>query len=232
MGRPARCEPGVAALPGVNNFHSDVRVYNGGTSVVTVTPTLYSFIGSAPRQAAAFTVQPGEVKTFDDIVQSMFNAPGDGGSVVFTTNAASSLVTTGRTYTIDAAQNNGTFGQFIPGVTSTQGIAANDKPLQILQLEESPNFRTNVGLVELTGNAATVHLTAFVPDSKITASTDIPLQPNQFVQANRVLASMYPGQNVYNARISVSVTSGTGRVAAYGSVIDNKSFDPTYVPAQ
>ena len=27
----------------------------------------------------AFTVQPGEVKTFDDIVQSMFNAPGDGG---------------------------------------------------------------------------------------------------------------------------------------------------------
>ena len=41
-----------------------------------------------------------------------------------------------------------------------------------------------------------------------------------------------PGQSIYNARISVEVTGGTGRVAAYGSVIDNKSLDPTYVPAQ
>jgi len=226
-------QPGVAALPnGANNFHSDVRVYNGGTSAVTVTPTLYSFIGNAPKTVASFTIQPGEVKTFDDIVASMFNAPGDGGSVVFTTNAPSSLVTTGRTYTIDATQNNGTFGQFIPGVTSTSGIKAGDTALQILQLEESTNFRTNVGMAELTGNAATVHLTAFVPDSKITASTDIPLGPNQFLQVNRILASLYPGQNVYNARISLSVTGGTGRVAAYGSIIDNKSLDPTYVPAQ
>jgi len=48
-----------------------------------------------------------------------------------------------------------------------------------------------------------------------------------------VLASMYPSTpNIYNARIAVSVTGGSGRVAAYGSVIDNKSLDPTYVPAQ
>src|SRR5262249_31555302 len=140
--------------------------------------------------------------------------------------------TTGRTYTIDPTQNNGTFGQFIPGVTATQGVAGGDKPFQILQLEESANFRTNVGIVELTGNPATVHLTAFVPDSKFTASTDIQLPASQFAQIGRVLAGMYPGQSIYNARISVSVTGGTGRVAAYGSVIDNKSLDPTYVPAQ
>ena len=227
-------QPGVAFLTGnpPNNFHSDVRVYNGGTSAVTVTPTLFSFIGSPPRTAAAFTIQPGEVKAFNDIVSSMFNAPGDGGSIVFTTPAAASLVTTGRTYTIDPTQNNGTFGQFIPGVTSAQGVAAGDKPLQILQLEESTNFRTNVGMVELTGNPATVHITAYVPDSKITASTDVPLGANQFIQLGRPLASMFPGQNVYNARMSVEVTGGTGRVAAYGSVIDNKSLDPTYVPAQ
>ena len=38
--------------------------------------------------------------------------------------------------------------------------------------------------------------------------------------------------NIYNARISVEVTSGSGRVASYGSVIDNATSDPTYVPAQ
>jgi hypothetical protein len=40
------------------------------------------------------------------------------------------------------------------------------------------------------------------------------------------------GGQTYNARISVEVISGTGRVTAYGSVIDNESKDPTYVPAQ
>jgi len=227
-------QPGVANLTqnGPNNFHSDVRVYNGGASAVTVTPTLYSFIGNPPKTASSFTIQPGEVKAFDDVVATMFNAPGDGGSIVFTTAAPASLVTTGRTYTIDPTQNNGTFGQFIPGVTSTQGVAMGDKPLQILQLEESTNFRTNVGMAELTGSAATVHITAYVPDSKITASTDISLAANQFLQLGRPLTSMFPGQNVYNARISVQVTGGAGRVAAYGSVIDNKSLDPTYVPAQ
>jgi hypothetical protein len=47
-----------------------------------------------------------------------------------------------------------------------------------------------------------------------------------------MLDSLYPGQNTYNARVSVEVTRGTGRVSAYGSVIDNLSLDPTYVPAQ
>jgi len=32
--------------------------------------------------------------------------------------------------------------------------------------------------------------------------------------------------------VSVRVVGGSGRVAAYSSVIDNQSFDPTYVPAQ
>jgi hypothetical protein len=38
--------------------------------------------------------------------------------------------------------------------------------------------------------------------------------------------------NVYNARISVKVIDGQGKVTAYGSVIDQKTQDPTFVPAQ
>ena len=40
------------------------------------------------------------------------------------------------------------------------------------------------------------------------------------------------GSNVYNARISVSVVDGDGRIGAYGSVIDQVTQAPTYVPAQ
>ena len=107
--------------------------------------------------------------------------------------------------------------------------------LQILQLEESQNFRSNVGLAELTGHAAHIKITAVVPDSKVSASTELDLAPNEFRQLGSILGQFGFNQgtaNVYNARISVQVLSGTGRVTAYGSVIDNFSKDPTYVPAQ
>ena len=38
-------------------------------------------------------------------------------------------------------------------------------------------------------------------------------------------------ENVYNARISIRVTDGDGRITAYGSVVDMLTSDPTYVPA-
>jgi hypothetical protein len=222
--------PGMAELVSpFTNFHSDVRVYNGGTSPVTVTPTFYPQGGGAPVAAPAFAIAAGEVKAVDNVLPSMFNTTG-GGSIVFTTSAPSNLVTTGRTYT--NADAGGTFGQFIPGVAPQQGIGAGDPSLQILQLEESNNFRSNLGLAELTGNPVHVKITAIVPDSKVAASTELDLAANEFRQLGSILGTMYPGQNVYNARIQVQVLSGSGRVTAYGSVIDNFSKDPTYVPAQ
>ena len=56
---------------------------------------------------------------------------------------------------------------------------------------------------------------------------------NQFVQFNSVVNSFLgSGLQTYNARVSVQVIEGNGRVSAYGSVIDNQSSDPTYVPSQ
>jgi hypothetical protein len=58
----------------------------------------------------------------------------------------------------------------------------------------------------------------------------IPLAANEFRQFN-VIRELGVG-NVYNGRISVRVIDGQGRVTAYGSVIDEVTQDPTYVPAQ
>jgi len=38
--------------------------------------------------------------------------------------------------------------------------------------------------------------------------------------------------NIYNARVSLRVVDGDGKVAAYGSVIDQLTQDATYIPAQ
>ena len=85
--------------------------------------------------------------------------------------------------------------------------------------------------METTGNPVTLEITGITPDSKAAAKLSLDLGPNQFTQLNAVLAQM-GFTNVYNGRITVKVTNGTGRVSAYGSVIDNFTQDPTYVPAQ
>lgn len=226
--------PGMSELISpFSNFHSDIRIYNGGLLPVTVTPTFYPQNNGTPVAGAPFTLSAGQVRAIDNVLPTTFNANGTGGSIVLTTNIPSNLVATGRTYS--NAAEGGTYGQFIPGVSPTEGIGSGDRPLQILQLEQSENFRSNLGLAELSGNKVTVRVTALIPDSKTAASTEIPLEPNEFKQLGNVLTQFGFGQgnaNVYNARITVQVVSGTGRVTAYGSVIDNFTADPTYVPAQ
>jgi hypothetical protein len=57
----------------------------------------------------------------------------------------------------------------------------------------------------------------------------ITLAPNEFRQFS--LDSFGLG-TLYNARVTVKVIGGTGKVTAYGSVIDQQTQDPTYVLAQ
>jgi len=195
-----------------------------------VTATYYSQTGGS-QSAAPITIAKGEVKLFDNVLPGLFSATGSG-SVVFTTTSPSSLVATGRTYSNSADQSGGTYGQFIPGVTPAHGIGLGDRPLQILQLEQSANFRSNVGLAELTGNPVDLKISAVVPGTKVAVVIRQHLDANQFVQLGNILNSFGLGTNVYNARIIVEVTGGSGRATAYASVIDNATSDPTYVPAQ
>ena len=126
--------------------------------------------------------------------------------------------------------SNGTYGQFIPGVTVAESIGLNDRALQILQVEQSTRIRTNIGVNETSGKAATVEVSLITPDSLTTPTVTIALQPNEYRQFG--LGEFGMPDAVYNARVAVKVVSGEGRVTAYGSAIDQITQDPTYVPAQ
>ncbi|HEV7429225.1 MAG TPA: M57 family metalloprotease [Thermoanaerobaculia bacterium] len=218
--------PGVAEFDNsFSNFHTDMRIYNGGTSPVDVTLT---FTG-ATLPSKVKTIGAGETLAIDNVLPTLWNTTG-GGSVVATTANDAQLVLTARTFSRDKT-NGGTFGQFIPGVTAADAVGNGDRALQIVQLEESPAFRTNLGLVEVTGNPASVELLAYTPDSKVAARTVVPLGAGEYLQKGGIFKSL-GFNNVYNGRITARVISGTGRVAAYGSVIDNRTTDPTYVPSQ
>jgi hypothetical protein len=225
------------ALPGVaefdssfSNFHTDMRVFNGGTSAANVTLQYYPQGSGTPAATTQLSIAAGEVKALDNVLVNQFKLTTGNGSVVATTASDSSLVVTARTFSRDKA-TGGTFGQFIPGVTIAEAVGNGDRALQIVQLEESPAFRTNLGLIEVTGSDASVELLAYSPDSKTATRTVVPLAGGQYLQKNAIFKSL-GFSNVYNGRITAKVISGTGRVAAYGSVIDNRTTDPTYVPSQ
>jgi hypothetical protein len=229
---PARISAKRFTVPGVaefdtsfSNFHTDMRIYNGGSSPVDVT---LAFTGaSVPNKVK--TIAAGETLAIDNVLPTLWGITG-GGAVIATTADASQLVVTARTFSRDKS-NGGTFGQFIPGVTAADAVGNGERALQIVQIEESPSFRTNLGLVEVTGNAVTVELLAYTPDSKVAGKLTMPLGAGEYLPRNGIFKS-FGFSNVYNGRITARVISGTGRVAAYGSIIDNRTTDPTYVPSQ
>jgi hypothetical protein len=228
--------PGVANALGANNsnFHTDMRIYNAGTTAVPVTMSYKDRTG-ATATPFTFTLQPGQIQTFTDVVKEKFNVTNSGafsggGAIIATTQSNSTLVLTGRTYSI--AADGGTYGQFIPGVTSNDAIALNESAMNVTQLEQSPGFRSNLGLVEVTGQPVTVRLSVYNPDAKSIPSMDVQLDGNGFRQMDQVFSLFFANSSVYNGRVSAQVIGGTGKVSVYGSLIDNRSNDPAFIPGQ
>jgi hypothetical protein len=221
--------PGVAFLDGIAKWRSDVRVFNAATTTTRATITYFPQGNTAGAMVKEVTLDGGEVLALDNVLHNFFgiNTSNAGGSLLVSTSAPSSLVATARTY---AETENGTFGLFAPGVTPDESIALAGRSAHLLQLEDSAEYRTNIGLVETAGNSAKVEVSLVLPDSKVTPKLMIDLPANGFLQFP--LSGFGVGSAVYNARIAVKVISGSGRISAYGSVIDNATNDSTYVPSQ
>lgn len=224
--------PGIAELNNgpASNFHSDMRIFNAGTQPQTITLNYFPFGATSPPVASVQrVVDPGKVTAIDNVIPTLWNLNGTGGAVTIDSASDASLVVTARTFSRD--DKGGTYGQFIPGVTAANAVGRGERSLEVLQLEQSEQYRTNLGVVEVTGKPVRVEITAYKPDSKTTAVVAYDLGPNEFRQYGQIFSS-FGMPTVYGGRIAVKVLEGEGRVAAYGSVVDNRTVDPTYVPAQ
>ncbi|HKS22366.1 MAG TPA: hypothetical protein VJZ76_06185 [Thermoanaerobaculia bacterium] len=220
--------PGVADISnGLANWKSDVRILNAGTAPQIATLTFMPLNNGGDPKTATITIDPGETKQLDALLASVFGIANVGGALHVTTPVGSNLVVSGRTY--NQLPDGSTYGQFIPAVTEADAVGKGGT-LHVLQVEESVRYRTNFGIAEVSGKAATVEVSVVVPDSKVAPKATLTLAPFEYRQTD-ILAALGL-QNIYNARIAVKVVDGDGRVTAYGSVIDMKTQDPTYVQAQ
>lgn len=220
--------PGVADLQTGNaKWRTDMRIFNAGPVAQPATLRFFPMNNAGEPLTATVTLGAGAVRTLDDVVKTLFGTANVGGAVHVETDVPSTLVVTGRTYN---QTESGTFGQFINAVTPEQATGKGGRTLHILQVEDSSRYRTNIGVTEVTGKPVTVELQVSLPDSKATPTVRVTLGANEFRQFS-LIRNLGIG-NVYNARVTVRVVDGEGRVAAYGSVIDEETQDPTYVPAQ
>ena len=213
----------------VTRWKSDVRLFNAGTSAAAVNVTFYSQDRAEAEKSATLTLAGGQVRFLDSAeLRSLLGVDNKGGSLVIEAPPSANVVATARTFNDGSG---GSYSQFIPAATAENAAVAGGRALQLLQLEESPRFRTNLGIVEVSGNPAVVEISVTTADSKLAVKTQVALRPNEFKQFRRILQA-FGLPITYNARIALKVLSGAGRVAGYVSVIDEKTQDATYVPAQ
>jgi hypothetical protein len=186
----------------------------------------------APAGPRTHTLAPGQTLAFGDVLASEFGLadPSAAGIGVRPTGPAR-LAVSSRTY---LEKFGGTFGFAIPGLPASEAIGFGDGRATVIQLDQTASAqgaRSNFGFTEVAGADATVDVSVWFGDTgeRFTTGT-YHLPARSSFQAP--LAQLLPAAGAANVYLTFEVTSGAGRVLAYGVAIDNASGDAIYVPAR
>jgi len=182
--------------------------------------------GAVGRQ---LVVPAGTSLRLADVVLSSFGSTSATGALLVGSDRP--LLVSSRTY--NAAGDAGTYGQYIAGQPSEEALLSGADGL-LLQLAHAPGddgFRTNIGVASLSGSPTTVAVDLFRGDGTPIRTFAVELGPYGFRQVGQVFRGHVSGV-VAGAWAVVRSSSPGARFLAYGSVVDNGSGDPIYVPAR
>ncbi len=221
----------VAHLPGAagTQWRTNLAVVNTTTVPAEAVLTFLPYAGGGvPVERRATIAVLGAVEWTDVLVSLFGFSPSASvkGSVQIDSNAP--LVISSRTYN---QAPKGSFGQYYPPVAAGAGFGPGTA-VYIPQLKRNGSFRSNVGVLNVGEEAASVEVRIFDSlgqQAGATLQRDIPA--GRYWQWDDVLGPLYAGSgNLDSAYAVVKVLSAGGRVWSYGSVIDNTTGDPTTVP--
>ncbi len=211
--------PVVTHAPGLHNstWRSDVWVLNPGEDHTTVT---LRFHGVAGAIEDSFALAANSQTAFTDIVDLL----GGNGSGALEIVSDTVVFAASRTYNLSGG---GTFGQSYPATEINQALLLGESAL-LPQLAEEPGFRTNIGLVNIGGTAATAGLELYDGLGSQLAKLEITLQPGEWRLEVRPYWEEAGVIDIQNGWAWVKVQDGDG-IVALASVIDNMSGDPTSI---
>jgi hypothetical protein len=220
--------PSVGSAVGVAPWYTTVWVYNPGSSPANVTFYLLKRQPNPSPASYTDTIPPGDVKRYDDAVQLMFHESTFGALRIV---ANQKVLVSSRIYSRQASEGDrDSKGQFFGGIPASFAIGAGQKTqvVGVRQTSSDKNvseFRFNVGVVETTGNSCTVTLRLYdETGAPVGSPSTWSLGPREQKQDN--LWNLF-GTSMPNHRVEVEVSSGSGKVIAFGSSIANGSEDPS-----
>jgi hypothetical protein len=220
--------PGGANVEGFGGarWFTDLDVANMGGMPAMVTIQLLAADQANPAPASmSFSLAPGMSVRYADAFAELFDFEGSGALRVLIDSPY--VATSSRTYAADEA---GSYGQGIPAHRMMRAVHFGQMG-RLVGLSESGNtsdgFRTNIGVVNATGSPTTINVSLYSSDNMLVESFEITLAAYEQRQLNRV----FPEATEVGTAVLTTSTPG-GAFYAYGSVVDNKTADPTFIAIQ
>ncbi len=240
--------PMVGRRPGIfpSQWYTTVWAYNPNAVAADLT---FVFLERDRANTSPLTyretIPPGEVRKYDNAVLTLFGIEAWGAIRVKSTErvivnerfysitgsasgASAEFGDSGSAVLLGAAER-GSVGQFFSGIPASFAIGLGERTdiIGVYQTEpsSSSDFRYNYGFVETTGASAVARVTAVGEDGTPLGSRDHSILP--FSQRQFAFKDSFPAVSTVNARVSVAVISGAGRLLSYGTGIANGSQDPT-----
>jgi YVTN family beta-propeller protein len=217
---------GRVAGQGGAQFYTTVWATN-----LTPAPVSFEFDflkqGQANASPASFsdTLSPGETKMYEDVVESRLGLSNALGAARVTSSGE--ILLAERIYNQEPGDDLGkTEGLFFAGVPKSLSISLGQSAsIQGIDQGGNEDFRYNFALVETGGGSPTVNVQLFDGTGALLGQKAYVLQPYEQIQPN--VADLFSDIATTNARITATITGGTGSVLIAGAQVANESQDST-----
>lgn len=215
----------VGSVTGSSVFRTDTRILNPSTTKDISIDAYFLVNGNQANttpQKKTITVTKRQMLALDDVVSALFTTSGLGAIRLVSSD---DFVATTRIYADKGSA--GTLGQFVPGLD----ISAAKKTGAILQLRNSgATFHTNVGAVNPNNAPANVVWHLYDKNNNPIGSGKNETMPPMSVISPQTMATYLNAGSADLSEAWVSYTSDQP-IFAYGTVSDDRTADPTLIPA-
>ncbi|HJW96494.1 MAG TPA: hypothetical protein VJ901_22985 [Thermoanaerobaculia bacterium] len=215
----------VGSVNGSSVFRTDTRILNP-SQTKDISIDAYFFVSgnqtNANPQKKTITVTKRQMLVLDDVVSFLFTTSGLGAIRLVSDD---DFIATTRIYADKGA--SGTLGQFVPGLD----LSSAKKGGAILQLRNAgTTFHTNFGAVNPNNAAANITWRLYDKNNSVVGNPINETMPPSSVISPRTVAGFF---NPGTADLSESWVSFTSDqpIFAYGTVSDDRTADPTLIPA-
>ncbi|HXG58075.1 MAG TPA: hypothetical protein VNL91_03560 [Thermoanaerobaculia bacterium] len=227
-----RTIPAIGHLDGANGakFRSDLFIFNPSNQTRSVTLQVTSWSNPADTSTLNFTLLPNESRVIRDVLFRLFGRTGIARLRYQSFGDTNSVRVTSRTYTENPG--GGTYGFLMPPLNAFQQAGPGDT-LEILGVTGGIEYRTNIGLVELSGfpgrESAQVRIEIIDQNGKALDAFIATVASAGGMQIDDVFRARGLGDGPAAALIRVTPLSGV--IGAYAAVVDNSTNDPVYLAA-